>query len=406
MVTIITGSVYAFAVDDLGIADNNIKSQISNDKLLINIASDVIDASREYYYLSNIRVTNKDVSYKDGIYNVDYVVEMDELLKAKNAMELPQMQGIAEALEIDNKITTAQLNVAINESKLGNAAFKRKNIDINSMSKDMYSYAGKEIVEFVNSIEDEYIGKTYPGAVILRANFDSDGNFIKLQTQNIFGEFTDDLSITMPESYSVMKNRGREQVYDTLEKYSLASKNISSGIEPMANTFTYKRVDAANYANKYSSNATGHNCGKIIHKGKTAFQDYNKYNSEYDHYCSNDCANYVSQAMLAGGVPTDSTWYPGSKTWINCDNLALYFTETHNWWQTTNFEKCNAGGIIALYNKKDGDLTHVMMVVKNDTVEHRLSAHTNDRKSVLYNSDVLGSDETHFIAYYKFYVTT
>ena len=406
MVTFITGSVYVFAVDDLYIADNDIKSRISDDELLINLAEDVLNASREYYHVSNIRVENKEISYTNGIYSVDYVIEMDELLKAENAMELPQMQGIAEALELDNKITTAQLDEAINERKLENAVLKGNDVDVQSISKDVYTYAQKEIVEFVNNIENEYIGKTYPGAVILRANFDSYGNFIKLQTQTLFGEFTDDLSITMPESYSTMKDRGRSQLYDTLEKYSFASKNISSSIEPMANTFTYKRVDAANYANKYTSNAKGHNCGKIIHKGKTALQDYSKYNSEYDHYCSNDCANYVSQAMLAGGVPTDNTWYPGSTTWINCDKLASYFTETHNWWQTTNFEKCNAGGIIALYNKKDVDLTHVMMTVKNDTVEHRLSAHTNDRKYVLYNSDVLGSDETHFIAYYQFYKTT
>ena len=118
MVTFITGSVYVFAVDDLYIADNDIKSRISDDELLINLAEDVLNASREYYHVSNIRVENKEISYTNGIYSVDYVIEMDELLKAENAMELPQMQGIAEALELDNKITTAQLDEAINERKI------------------------------------------------------------------------------------------------------------------------------------------------------------------------------------------------------------------------------------------------------------------------------------------------
>lgn len=198
MAAIITGSVYVVSVDGVLKAASNVKSRISDDKLLIDLASGVIGASEKYYYISNIRVENKDVSYKDGIYSVDYVIEMDELLKAENAMQLPQMQGVAEALEIDAKTTTAQLD----------AALKGKGIDAD---------ASKEIVDFVNGIENEYIGKTYPGAVILRANFDSNGNFIKLQTQNFFGEFTDDLSITMPESYSVMKNRGIDQVHSILE---------------------------------------------------------------------------------------------------------------------------------------------------------------------------------------------
>ena len=198
MAAIITGSVYVVYVDGIFKADSNVKSRISDDKLLIDLASGVIGASEKYYYISNIRVENKDVSYKDGIYSVDYVIEMDELLKAENAMQLPQMQGIAEALEIDAETTTAQLD----------SALKGKGIDAD---------ASREIVDFVNDIEDEYIGKTDSRGVILRANFDSNGNFIKLQTQNFFGKFTDDLSITMPESYSVMKNRGIEQVHNILE---------------------------------------------------------------------------------------------------------------------------------------------------------------------------------------------
>lgn len=264
MAMVISGSTCVFALENFStVDDSDVKSKISDDELLINIAADIINASREYYYVRNVRVENKNVSFKDNIYNVDYVIEMDEVLKATDAMELPQMQGIAEALKLDSNITVGEFENALAGKKLVNSLLRDKNADNDMLNEEAFAIACDGLVDFVNNIENEYIGKTYPAAVILRACFDTTGNFIKLQTQDLFGEFTDDLSITMPASYTVMKERGHDQVDDLMQKAVQLKENTSSNIVPMANTFTYKRVDAANYANTYSSNPTGHSLSLI-----------------------------------------------------------------------------------------------------------------------------------------------
>ena len=210
MAMVVCGSVYAFAMQSFSAINNSdVISKISDDELLIDIASDMIDASSEYYYINNIRVENKTVSFENNRYNVDYVIEMDELLKADEAMELPLMQGIAEALDLESGMTVTEFKDAIVSKDLENEISEDKNSYHNAPDRDELTSARKELVDFVSDIENEYIGRTYPAAIILRACFDPDGNFIKLQTQDFFGEFTDDLSIAMPESYKKIKEKGK-----------------------------------------------------------------------------------------------------------------------------------------------------------------------------------------------------
>ena len=58
---------------------------------------------------------------------------------------------------------------------------------------------------------------------------------------------------------------------------------------------TYNGGAAANYGLTYTDNSGGTNV--------------NSYNSGYAYFQGNDCANYVSQCLVAGGLQTDGTWY-------------------------------------------------------------------------------------------------
>lgn len=86
----------------------------------------------------------------------------------------------------------------------------------------------------------------------------------------------------------------------------------------------YNVQAAINYANTY--------CGVGI-----LMQDYtsdngvnlegnhkNFYNQDYEVHEGRDCANFVSQCIYAGGLPTDSVWYPESWYWTNAKRLSLY----------------------------------------------------------------------------------
>lgn len=79
-----------------------------------------------------------------------------------------------------------------------------------------------------------------------------------------------------------------------------------------ASSFTYSGSSAATYAKKYACN--GANCS----------------NPAFDRY-ENDCANFVSQALAAGGMPIRNsgsvTWAPGSAAWVNVSQW-LFFMDS------------------------------------------------------------------------------
>lgn len=52
------------------------------------------------------------------------------------------------------------------------------------------------------------------------------------------------------------------------------------------------------------------------------------YNKAYSNYAGQggDCANFVSQCLYAGGIPSDSTWYKDSVSWINNVSLREYLS--------------------------------------------------------------------------------
>ena len=81
MVTFITGSVYVFAVDDLYIADNDIKSRISDDELLMQSIDQIICETcmfRDHCY-GGMCIANKE--WRDNMRR-----SMFEMAKGKKAL--------------------------------------------------------------------------------------------------------------------------------------------------------------------------------------------------------------------------------------------------------------------------------------------------------------------------------
>ena len=146
----------------------------------------------------------------------------------------------------------------------------------------------------------------------------------------------------------------------------------------------YYRLVARDYADQYTSNAT-----QWCSHGK-AKQNQSYWNGDFSWYCHNDCANYVSQAMYAGDVPTSSIWYKDSTAWVDCGAMKRYFYPSpgSGLWVASTFAACNEGGIILMFDA-NGQAAHVNMCVYNDTVTRKLSAHTTDRKQFVYDSSWL-----------------
>lgn len=80
-----------------------------------------------------------------------------------------------------------------------------------------------------------------------------------------------------------------------------------------------RRMAAVAYANHYCGDAPG--CG-----------NHNEYNKDYFNYNNSggDCTNFISQVLLAGGIPMTGGWHydhaaeQGSHAWINAPGLAAF----------------------------------------------------------------------------------
>jgi len=135
---------------------------------------------------------------------------------------------------------------------------------------------------------------------------------------------------------------------------------------PESMRYSYNRTAAASCINTYVR-ATTSRCQTVP---VIVLQDESVWNPAYYPYYCADCANYVSQGLYAGGLPTDGTWYYGGTTWIRVGELQSWITST------------GKGGTTACANLLAGDVgiqpnTHTVMVGAINPI--RYSAHTSDR---------------------------
>lgn len=153
---------------------------------------------------------------------------------------------------------------------------------------------------------------------------------------------------------------------------------------------SYDSQKAVEYANKYTSN-TSPKINLQCSNNPFVYQDKTFYNSEYSAYSCDDCANYVLQAIHAGGIPYDSLWYPGVPTWTCVDgcgdnppanNLFSYMLSHYCFLSRDSIYAIP--GSAALFDwDHSGSPDYATMVVYNDGYTLTFSAHTGDKKEYL-----------------------
>lgn len=106
---------------------------------------------------------------------------------------------------------------------------------------------------------------------------------------------------------------------------------------------------------------------------------WNKRNTKYNYYSGRNCANFVSQCLVAGGLPTNSTWKNGTYAFVNCTGLKNYFVNnykvTYKSYPSASYIK--PGDVI--YTDGGG---HVMFVMKVSGNTIYASANTNNRDCI------------------------
>lgn len=82
-------------------------------------------------------------------------------------------------------------------------------------------------------------------------------------------------------------------------------------------------VKTAEAAGTYNGNVAA--SYGYIYTDSTGGDSTDSYNKNYPAYYGHDCANFVSQCLVAGGLQTDGTWYVGSRAWVRADYLLEWF---------------------------------------------------------------------------------
>lgn len=113
------------------------------------------------------------------------------------------------------------------------------------------------------------------------------------------------------------------------------------------------------------------------------------YNPEYTYSSGNDCANFSSQTLYAGGMPKNSTWYPYSGAWNYTPTMANYFMGKFSYdWTSCSSQNVQTGDIVFCDWGKSGDrdgavgttkgLDHTVICVgHNDAGVPLINSHTN-----------------------------
>ncbi len=146
------------------------------------------------------------------------------------------------------------------------------------------------------------------------------------------------------------------------EAYALAASNESSQV---TQTAKYSFSNAYAYMKKY----------------------WNKKNPSYNYYTNNNCANVVSQAMVAAGVPTTSAWRNGSFAFINVRGLREYFMNTYGvkYIKNPSASDIKPGDIVFT----NGTDQHVMFCMKRSGSRVYCSGNTNNRNEISVSTSVI-----------------
>lgn len=276
-------------------------------------------------YYKDIKVRAYDYytdELKNNLHEKWFFVEIQKTLKYDSVYDLPFVQGMQTALQQESSQYMKQV-------------FQKKVLELEI-------YIGQKQVEYN----------------CLKVKIDDNGNY---DTSSI-GIFTyhreQTLEVLKPPTVEQMQNEGNAFLVQAtkLEK----------------NRIHYNNAKAVKYAYKHTSNPI------------FSEKDSNIWNEYYTKY-ENDCANYVSQCLYAGGIKKTEYWYDDSLLWIrtgsprtNTAGLTTYMQNSNKFFSVSH-SATSTGGFICLNEE-----SHVVLVTSNDSITILYNGHTNDRASFAF----------------------
>ncbi len=253
-----------------------------------------------------------------------YFITVEKMLKYNSVFQLPFVSGMKKAVE------------ELSNSKKAKKIYDKKTNELK-----------------------EYIGKKQVEHNIFKVTFEELNNFENVKVQIATYHEKTSAELLKSPSFEVMQKYG----YDFIKK----------SVKRKWKKIRYNNDKAICYADRYSSNPF-----------KTGINE-KRWNKKYKPY-ENDCANFVSQCLYAGGVKETKRWFPGSFYWIrtgspkyrDTSGVSDYMQNIRRFYKT-NYSAISAGGFICMIKE-----SHVVFVASNDSITILFNGHTNDRKRVSF----------------------
>lgn len=323
------------------------------------------ESDEDLYSLVGFRFDDSEVTQSDGLVQYETTVTVSERLKAQSVEEMPYIAGYLDELGASSYATMA----ASDKAELAKSTF--------GLDQDVTLTAAQQNVvdTFVQSMDatvemfDEYIGETsdFTYHIKVSAPVAEPDNI----TLTGLDEFDNDVNINEYElrSYDDIYRNGAEDAQAAVQSMMVSPAWVATKIN---NYNSYNRIAARDYAYKY----------------------WSSYNPAYTSYKGNggDCANFVSQCIHAGGIPTDATWKADSVSWIRASAVPSYMVNK-GYATKTSYTNATAGSVA--YTSSGAG--HIVLVSINDGAKIAYTAHTTDRKDAAFSSADLNGN-------YSFYV--
>ena len=323
------------------------------------------ESDKDLYSLVGFRFDDGEVTQSDGSVQYKTTVTVSERLKAQSVEEMPYIAGYLDELGASSYSTMA----ASDKAELAKSTF--------GLNQDTaLTEAQQNVVDtFVQSMDatvemfDEYIGETSDFTYHIKVSAPvAEPDSITLTGLD---EFDNDVNINEYElrSYDEIYRNGAEDAQAAVQSMMVSPTWVATKIN---NYNSYNRIAARDYAYKY----------------------WSSYNPAYTSYKGNggDCANFVSQCLHAGGIPTDTTWKADSVSWIRASAVPSYMVNK-GYATKTSYTNATAGS----FAYTSSGAGHAVLVTINDGAKIAYTAHTTDRKDAAFSSTDLNGN-------YSFYV--
>lgn len=323
------------------------------------------ESDKDLYSLVGFRFDDGEVTQSDGSVQYKTTVTVSERLKAQSVEEMPYIAGYLDELGASSYSTMA----ASDKAELAKSTFGLNQdtalTEVQQNVVDTFVQSMDATVEMFN----EYIGETSDFTYHIKVSAPvAEPDSITLTGLD---EFDNDVNINEYElrSYDEIYRNGAEDAQAAVQSMMVSPTWVATKIN---NYNSYNRIAARDYAYKY----------------------WSSYNPAYTSYKGNggDCANFVSQCIHAGGIPTDATWKADSVSWIRASAVPSYMMNK-GYATKTSYTNATAGS----FAYTSSGAGHAVLVTINDGAKIAYTAHTTDRKDAAFSSTDLNGN-------YSFYV--